>query len=239
MLPPAIDAARAARGLTLCLLVRGGSKSYGIDGPASDDDYAGIFLSPLRAFVSLDGPGSDSETGHGPDFTLHELGKFCRLALKGNPAVLEVLWNEDVLEIDAWGRALRERRTSFLHHDGLGVYVAYAESQLKKMARGGGLHAGLHAKGGTYNGKFGAHLIRLLHAGITLAASGEVMVRVPPALAVELLAIKNGEVSMERVIQTALPLLERLTRLADTNTLPARADLAGIDDLVARARMSG
>ena len=233
-MPPAIEAARAARGLSLCLLVRGGSKSYGIDGPGSDDDYAGIFLPTLRAFVSLDGPGSDSETGNDPDFTLHELGKFCRLALKGNPAVLEVLWNEDVVEIDAWGRALREKRTSFLHHDGLGVYVAYAESQLKKMARGGGLHA----KGGAYNGKFGAHLIRLLHAGITLAASGEVMVRVPPALAVELLAIKNGEVSMERVIQTALPLLERLTRLADTNTLPARPDLAGIDDLVARARLS-
>ena len=232
--PPAIEQARAARGLTLCLLVRGGSKSYGIDGPSSDDDYAGVFLAPLRAFVSLDGPGPDSEAGHAPDFTLHELGKFCRLALKGNPAVLEVLWNEDVLEIDAWGRELRERRTSFLHHGGLGVYVAYAESQLKKMARGGGLHA----KGGTYNGKFGAHLIRLLHAGITLAASGEVMVRVPPALAVELLAIKNGEVSMERVIQTALPLLERLTRLADTNTLHARPDLVGIDDLVARARLS-
>ena len=233
-MPPAIEAARAARGLSLSLLVRGGSKSYGIDGPGSDDDYAGVFLSPLRAFVSLDGPGSDSETGNDPDFTLHELGKFCRLALKGNPAVLEVLWNEDVVEIDAWGRELREKRTSFLHHDGLGVYVAYAESQLKKMARGGGLHA----KGGTYNGKFGAHLIRLLHAGITLAATGEVLVRVPPELAVELLAIKNGEVSMERVIQTALPLLERLTRLSGTNTLPARPDTPAIDDLVARARMS-
>ena len=123
------------------------------------------------------GPGPDSETGNDPDFTLHELGKFCGLALKGNPAVLEVLWNDDVIAIDAWGRELRERRTSFLHRDGLGVYVAYAESQLKKMARGGGLHA----KGGSYNGKFGAHLIRLLHAGITLAATGEVQVRVPPA----------------------------------------------------------
>ncbi|HEX7897070.1 MAG TPA: nucleotidyltransferase domain-containing protein [Planctomycetota bacterium] len=234
MVPPAIDAARAARGLSLCLLVRGGSKSYGIDGPGSDDDYAGVFLPTLRAFVSLDGPGPDSETGNAPDFTLHELGKFCRLALKGNPAVLEVLWNEDVIEVDAWGRELRERRKSFLHRDGLGVYVSYAESQLKKMARGGGLHA----KGGTYNGKFGAHLIRLLHSGITLAATGEVQVRVPPPLAVELLAIKNGQVSMERVIQDALPLLERLTRLAATNTLPAAPDTRAIDDLVARARMS-
>jgi uncharacterized protein len=236
MVPPAVEQACAARGLTLSLLVRGGSKSYGIDGPSSDDDYAGVFLAPLRAFVSLDGPGPDSETGNAPDFTLHELGKFCRLALKGNPAVLEVLWNDDVLLCDAWGRELRERKKSFLHRDGLRVYVDYAESQLKKMARGGG--SGLHAKGGAYNGKFGAHLIRLLHAGITLAATGEVLVRVPPALAVELLAIKAGEVSMDRVIRAALPLLQQLTRLADTNALPERPDAAAVDDLVARARLS-
>ena len=236
MVPPAVEQAAAARGLSIALLVRGGSKSYGIDGPLSDDDYAGVFLSPLRAFVSLDGPGPDSETGNDPDFCLHEFGKFCRLALKGNPAVLEVLWNDDVLLSDAWGRELRERRTSFLHRDGLGVYVSYAEAQLKKMARGGG--SGLHAKGGSYNGKFGAHLLRLLHAGITLAATGEVMVRVPPALAVELLAVKNGEVSMERVIQSALPLLQQLTRLSGTNTLPAAAEVGAIDDLVARARLS-
>lgn len=235
-LPPAVEQACAAHGLSLSLLVRGGSKSYGLDDARSDDDYAGVFLAPLRAFVSLDGPGPDSETGHDPDFTLHEFGKFCRLALKGNPAVLEVLWNDDVLHCDDWGRALRERRKSFLHRDGLRVYVDYAESQLKKMARGGG--SGLHAKGGAYNGKFGAHLLRLLHAGITLAATGEVQVRVPAALAVELLAVKHGEVSMERVIQTALPLLQQLTRLAETNTLPARPDREAVDDLVARARLS-
>lgn len=234
MLPPAIDEVLKARGLRLCLLVRGGSKSYGIDGPASDDDYAGVFLSPLRALVSLHGPGSDSETGHDPDFTLHEFGKFCRLALKGNPAVLEVLWNDDVLHADDWGRALRERRKSFLHRDGLQVYVDYAESQMKRMAKGGALHA----KGGSYNGKFGAHLVRLLHAGLHLAASGDVLVRVPDDLRPALLEIKAGRTSMDRVLEIARPLLDTLRRLAATNALPEKPDASGIDDLVARARMS-
>lgn len=228
MLPPAIQAALDARGLRLCLLVRGGSKSYGIDGPASDDDYAGVFLAPLRAFVSLDGPGPDSEAGRDPDFILHELGKFCRLALKGNPAVLELLWNDDVLSEDAWGRELRERRRAFLHRDGLRVYVDYAESQLKRMARGDG----------GYDGKFGAHLVRLLHAGISLAASGEVLVRVPAGLRGLLLEIKEERMSMDRVLDVARPLLERLRRLAGTNALPPRPDRTAIDDLVARARMS-
>jgi predicted nucleotidyltransferase len=235
MLPTPVSDALAARGRRLSLLVRAGSKSYGLDDASSDDDYLGVFLDPFRAFVSLNGPGPDSETGNDPDFTLHEFGKFCRLALKGNPAILETLWNDDVLSQDAWGRELRERRTSFLHRDGLRVYVSYAEAQLKKMARGGALHA----KGGSYNGKFGAHLIRLLHAGITLAAGGEVQVRVPPELAEELRAIKRGEVSMDAVIRRALPLLERLSRLSATNTLPPKPDVAAIDDLVVRARMSG
>lgn len=234
-IPAAVTDALAARGLRLSLLVRAGSKSYGLDDAASDDDYLGVFLAPLRAFVSLRGPGPASETGNDPDFTLHELGKFCRLALQGNPAVLETLWNDDVLSRDAWGRELRERRSAFLHRDGLRVYVRYAESQLKKMARGGALHA----KGGSYNGKFGAHLIRLLHAGIGLAASGEVQVRVPAALAEELRAIKRGEISMDEVLRRALPLLERLARLSETNVLPPKPDVAAIDDLVVRARMSG
>lgn len=223
------------RSLALALLVRSGSRSYGLEGPESDEDYAGIFVPTLRSFVSLDGPGAETETGDDPDFALHEIGKFCRLALKGNPALLETLWNDDVVVVDTWGRELRDRRKAFLHKDGLGVYVAYAEAQMKKMVRGG---KGLHTSGGTWNGKFGMHLIRLLHAGIRLGSTGEVMVRVPPELLPPLLEIRSGAVPMERVLALAVPLLEQLRRLAAGNALPERPDAEAVDDLVARARLS-
>lgn len=229
------DSIREALGdRSLALLVQSGSRAYGIDQAGSDDDYLGVFVSPLAGFVSIDGPGPDTLAGNGPDFTLHEIGKFCRLALKGNPAILETLWNPNLLACDDWGRELISIRSKSLHRGSLAVYVEYAQAQLKKMVKG----SGLHSKGGSYNGKFGAHLVRLLHAGIRLAETGEVQVRVPPDLAEILVEIRNAKRSMQAVMQMSQPLLEKLKRLSESNTFPARPDEDAFNDLVVRARQS-
>lgn len=185
--PTPIQDLAAAKHLSLCLLVRSGSKAYGIDVEGSDDDYVGVFVPRLRDFVSIGGLERDTYAANGPDFTIHEIGKFCRLALKGNPAILETLWNPGSVVCDSWGKALIGLRERVLRRGSLDVYIDYAESQLKRMVRG----KGLHAKGGEYNGKFGAHLIRLLHAGITLAAEKQVLVRVPAPTASLLLEIRS------------------------------------------------
>lgn len=232
--PKRIEELAASRQLAICLLVRSGSKAYGIDVEGSDDDYVGVFVPRLRDLVSMAGLERDTYAENDPDFTIHEIGKFCRLALKGNPAILETLWNPDVVAGDDWGRKLVGLRSRMLHRGSLDVYIEYAEAQLKKMVKG----KGLHAKGGEYNGKFGAHLVRLLHAGIGLAASREVMVRVPPALATVLLEIRAGKRTMEDVLEIARPLLEQLKRLATTNALPDRPDADAVDALVREARLS-
>jgi predicted nucleotidyltransferase len=118
-LPEAIRIATEPQGLAVSLLVRAGSKAYGIEVESSDDDYLGVFTAPLRSFVSLHGLASDTLTDNGPDFTLHEIGKFCGLALKGNPAILETLWNPEVIESDVWGRELVGMRRRFLHRRSL------------------------------------------------------------------------------------------------------------------------
>ena len=232
--PTSISELAASRHLSICLLVRSGSKAYGIDVPGSDDDFVGVFVPRLRDLVSMSGLEKDTYAENGPDFTLHEIGKFCRLALKGNPAILETLWNPDVVACDEWGRKLVELRSRMLHAGSLDVYVEYAEAQLKKMVKG----KGLHAKGGEYNGKFGAHLVRLLHAGIGLAGSREVMVRVPPAMATVLLEIRTGQRTMEDVLEIARPMLETLKALAKGNGLPAAPDTDAVDALVREARLS-
>jgi len=205
-----------------------------MDVEGSDDDFVGVFIPRLRDFLSIHGIEQDTYAENGPDFTIHEIGKFCHLALKGNPAILETLWNPNVIECDEWGRLLISMRDRFLHRGSLKVYVAYAEAQLKKMVAG----KGCHSKGGTYNGKFGAHLVRLLHAGIGLAATRQIMVRVAPELSKVLMKIRCNELSMDEVLEMARPLLEQLKRLSDTNTLPDRADEEGINDRVVRARLS-
>lgn len=221
------------KSLKVVLLVRSGSKSYGLEVETSDDDYAGVFVAPLRKLASIYGLESDTYTGLKPDFTLHEIAKFAHLALKGNPAILETLWNPDVLEMNDLGRELRGLRESLLHQRSLVVYVEYAKAQMKKMVTG----KGLHAKGGSYNGKYGAHLLRLLHAGIRLGRTGEVMVRVPPELAAELLRVRNLEIGMGEVLGLAMPLLDELTKLSEDNRLPDAPDFARVNELVIRARL--
>lgn len=222
------------RRLALCLLVQSGSKAYGIEVEGSDDDFVGVFVPSLRDFLSLRGFGPETHAGNDPDFTLHEVGKFCRLALKGNPAILETLWNPNVVHCAKAGEDLLRLKRSFLHRGSLDVYVDYAEAQLKKMVKG----RGLHAKGGTYNGKYGAHLIRLLHSGLDLAETGEVTVRVSPTLAESLLEIRTGKRTMEQVLAMARPLLEKLKGLTRENSLPARADEDRIDAFVVETRRS-
>jgi predicted nucleotidyltransferase len=220
--------------LSLCLLVQSGSKAYGIEVQGSDDDYVGVFIPSLRNFLSLRGFGPETHAGNDPDFTIHEVGKFCRLALKGNPAILETLWNPHVVHCTRVGEELVRLKRSFLHRGSLDVYVDYAEAQLKKMVKG----KGLHAKGGAYNGKYGAHLIRLLHSGLDLAETAEVTVRVSPKLADSLLEIRAGKRSMEQVQAMARPLLEKLKGLTLENSLPARADEERINAFVIEARRS-
>jgi predicted nucleotidyltransferase len=232
--PQAIQDVVSRSRLELCLLVQSGSKAYGIDLEGSDDDYVGVFIPALQDFLSLHGYGSETHAGNDPDFTLHELGKFCRLALKGNPAILETLWNPNVLAQSPIGDTLLGLKRSFLHRRSLEVYVDYAEAQLKKMVKG----KGLHATGGAYNGKYGAHLIRLLHSGLDLADTGEITVRVTDKLAATLIDIRLGKRSMEDVLALARPLLERLKRLSAENSLPVQADVDRINAFVIEARRS-
>lgn len=230
---PEIAKVISEKELRLVLLVRAGSKSYGLAVEESDDDYLGVFVAPLRKLASIYGIESDTYTGLKPDFTLHEIAKFAHLALKGNPAILETLWNPDVLEMNDFGNELRSLRESLLHQRSLAVYVEYAKAQMKKMVTG----KGLHAKGGAYNGKYGAHLLRLLHSGIQLGKTGQVMVRVPPDLATLLLSVRNLEIGMGEVLGLAMPLLDELTKLSESNTLPEMPDFARVNDLVIRARL--
>ena len=220
--------------LLVALLVRAGSRAYGLELETSDEDYLGVFVPRLRELVSIRGLAAETHTGNDPDFTLHEIGKFCALALKGNPAILETLWNPDVLVETAWGRRLRALRSACLHRGSLDVYVDYAGAQLRKMAKGGGLHS----RGGTYNAKYGTHVLRLLQAGLHLGRTGEVMVRVPAELAGTLMRVRRGEIGSADVMDMARRLLDELRAAAPGSSLPESPDAAAFDDLVAAARLS-
>lgn len=159
------------------VLLRGivGSTAYGLAGPDSDVDRLGVFAAPTVAFHGLH-PPRESIVEHDPDLTLHEAGKYCRLALSGNPTAVELLWlPDDLYDVRTpLGQDLIGIRSAFLSaprvHD---AFLGYAGQQLTRLVskrRSGNWidrRAAKHAR----------HMLRLIDQGLALYETGILPIR--------------------------------------------------------------
>lgn len=137
----------------LILLTIGGSRAYGTNTPTSDLDVKGVCIPPVRvyrlgvldSFEQADSPEhiralipllSKEERGITPlEGVVYDLGKFCSLALKANPNILEVLFCEDsdIRFITPAGERLRSIKDSFLSKKARWSYEGYAYAQMKRI----------------------------------------------------------------------------------------------------------
>lgn len=154
-----------------------GSTAYGLAGPDSDVDRLGVFAAPTADFHGLRAP-KESHVTMAPDRTLHEAGKWCRLALGGNPTVSELVWLPDELyeTRTPHGDDLIAIRSAFLSaHRVRDAYLGYATSQFKRLeTRGDGSFSADTRK---RTAKHARHLARLVHQGRELYATGQVSVK--------------------------------------------------------------
>lgn len=112
-----------------------GSTAYGLAGPDSDVDRLGMFAAPTEAFHGLRMPEeSHVDTGTGPDITLHEAGKYARLALGSNPTVMELMWLDSYETRTELGADLIGIRSAFLCAKRVrDAYLGYATQQFRKL----------------------------------------------------------------------------------------------------------
>jgi len=141
-----------------------GSRSHNCHTDNSDWDYAGVYICPTSQILSLHPPedtkkhDSPEKKEDNPDRQFHEVGKFCSLLIKGNPAILEMLFTDRMcLESEEWLR-LKKIRDRFLSAEAVHQYLGYMEGQLKRLIK----EQPLHSKGGTYNEKWFYHCMRLM-----------------------------------------------------------------------------
>ncbi len=158
-----------------------GSTAYGLAREGSDVDRLGIFAAPTVEVAGLDWH-HDRETHvtTKPDSTMHEVGKWVRLALKGNPTITELTWlPPDLLDhVDpVFGARLIGMRTAFLSDRGVrSAYGGYARQQAHRLqGRGDGSFSSDTRKRTT---KHARHLLRLLRQGRELLTTGQLTVRV-------------------------------------------------------------
>lgn len=143
-----------------------GSRAYNLDSEGSDVDVRGIFLQPVKSFFSFDG-FNDVVNGPG-DLVYYELQKFIHLALKGNPAFLEMLFLSEYLILNEFGKLLIENRKSFLSDVVRHTYSGYAKSQFKQAIV-------LDVDSEKYKKKI-RHVFRLIRQGTNLLRTGNINV---------------------------------------------------------------
>ncbi|MFI6898291.1 DNA polymerase beta superfamily protein [Streptomyces sp. NPDC050256] len=204
-----------------------GSRAFGLATEDSDTDRRGVFLAPTPLFWRFDKPPTHIDGPADEQFSW-ELERFCELALRANPNVLECLHSPLVERIDATGRELLSLREAFLSRQAHQTFVRYALGQHRK------LEADVRQYGAP-RWKHAMHLLRLLASCRDLLRTGELTIDVGAARD-GLLAVKRGEVAWAEVERRMASLAEENDEAAAVSPLPDRPDRARVEDFLIRAR---
>ncbi len=118
----------------LILKVVSGSHAYGLNHPGSDTDTRAVCIPPIEYVLGLKTfEQYEDEAG---DHVIFALAKFVRLALQGNPNIIEVLYTDpaDVIFVNRFGERLLAVREIFLSRHVGETFSRYAIAQLRRMA---------------------------------------------------------------------------------------------------------
>ena len=197
-----------------------GSRAFGLDTDASDTDTRGVYVAPTETFWSLAKPPTHVD-GPEDEWFSWEVERFCELALKANPNLLEVLHSPLVVRQTPLGEELIGLREAFLSQLAYQTYSGYVLSQFKKLEAD-------FRRDGAPKWKHVMHLIRLLLAARTLLSEGRLVVDVGPHRD-RLLAVKAGAVEWVEVERWRLGLHEELDEALRKTVLPATPDVGRVD----------
>ncbi|WP_405056383.1 nucleotidyltransferase domain-containing protein [Kribbella sp. NBC_01505] len=204
-----------------------GSRAFGLDTDTSDTDTRGVFVAPTESFWSLAKPPTHVD-GPEPEWFSWEVERFCELALKANPNLLEVLHSPLVVQQTALGAELVELRQAFLSQLAYQTYSGYVLSQFKKLEAD-------FRRDGAPKWKHVMHLIRLLLSARSLLLEARLVVDVGPYRE-RLLAVKRGELPWDEVEKWRLGLHADLDDALRRTVLPAIPDVARVDDWLRSVR---
>ncbi|MFJ4877750.1 DNA polymerase beta superfamily protein [Streptomyces sp. NPDC088745] len=204
-----------------------GSRAFGLATEDSDTDVRGVYLAPTPLFWRFTKPPAHVE-GPAPEQFSWELERFCDLALRANPNILECLHSPLPLHTDPRGEELLTLRTAFLSRRVHATFVGYAASQRRKI------DADVRRYGAP-RWKHAMHLLRLLSSCLDLLRTGELTVDVGDARE-PLLAVKRGEVPWPAVEKRLAALVEDAAAALSTSPLPEIPDHARVEDFLIRTR---
>ncbi|MEU1089149.1 nucleotidyltransferase domain-containing protein [Streptomyces sp. NPDC005892] len=221
-----LDAASLVHDHTVYSCVMG-SRAFGLATEGSDTDRRGVFLAPTSSFWRFEKPPTHVD-GPAPEQFSWELERFCELALRANPNVLECLHSPLVERIDDTGRELLALRGAFLSRQAHETFTRYATGQRRKLESDVRTH-------GAPRWKHAMHLLRLLMSARELLRTGVLTIDVGERRE-ELLAVKRGEVGWAEVERRMARLADECGEAVGRSPLPDHPDRARVEEFLVRTR---
>ncbi|MEU4726952.1 nucleotidyltransferase domain-containing protein [Streptomyces sp. NPDC023588] len=204
-----------------------GSRAFGLATEASDTDRRGVYLAPTPLFWRFDKPPTHVEGPRDEEFSW-ELERFCELALRANPNILECLHSPLVERVTQVGEELLSLRGAFLSRRAHTSFSRYAASQRGKLFADVRVH-------GAPRWKHAMHLLRLLLSCRDLLRTGRLTVEAAPYRD-RLLAVRRGELTWEEADAWMARLQEETEAALATTSLPPEPDRARVEDFLVRVR---
>lgn len=204
-----------------------GSRAFGLATDTSDTDRRGVFLAPAPLFWRFEKPPTHVEGPAEEQFSW-ELERFCELALRANPNILECLHSPLVEYVDDTGRELLALRGAFLSRQVHETFTRYALGQRKKLEADVRVH-------GAPRWKHAMHLLRLLMSARDVLRTGTLTIDVGDQRE-PLLAVKRGEVPWEDVESRMTRLATETDEAAARTPLPPEPDRRRVEDFLIRIR---
>ncbi|MFF7992407.1 DNA polymerase beta superfamily protein [Kitasatospora xanthocidica] len=207
-----------------------GSTAYGFAHAGSDVDRLGLFATPTEKLHGLHRP-AESHVSTGPDLTLHEAAKWCRLALGCNPTASELVWLPDELyeTRTPLGEELIGIRAAFLSAPAVRkAYLGYADQQFRKLLTRDTTDPATRRRAA----KHARHLVRLVEQAVRLHRTGRNLIRLPDPERIREL----GERIADRPAVAESLLADAADRLAGPGVLPAAPDPRPAEDWLRRVR---
>jgi hypothetical protein len=225
-----------------------GSQLHGLNNPGTDDrDEMAVCVEPreyvlgLREFEHFvyrtQGEGQSSGPGD-LDLVVYGLRKYCRLALKGSPTVLLLLFarGEHVVASTAIGERLQKLAPAFVSRRAGRAFLGYLDAQRRGLV--GQRHTTRTRERSAehgYDTKYAMHALRIGHQGHEFLANGTITLPVAEPARTMLLSVRRGEPTLDEVIDELHSATARLEHALVKADVPGEPDTQSVDRFLVAA----
>jgi hypothetical protein len=230
-----------------------GSTVHGLHHGGQDDrDEMAVFVEPPEYLLGLaraSGRGGPYGFEHhvertqpegvrsGPgdlDLVAYSLRKYIRLALKGHPTILLLLFvPEQLLLVETeLGKELRDLRPALLSRRAGHGYLGYLRGQKERLLGTRGqmrVNRPELVEAHGFDTKYAMHAARLGYQGLELLATGWLTLPMPEPERSRVMAIRTGERTFDQTIAEVEDVEQRLAEALEQTPLPPEPDRMSVD----------